>query len=90
MDTAGATAWVGGRLVADDRPLTEVLVELGRYRQGFLSYDLTALDDMRVSGVLPLDDSDRALAMLADYLPVTVTHYTPLLTLVRPANDRKR
>lgn len=90
VDTAIATAWVKGRLVADDRPLTEVLSELGRYRQGFLRYDPEALEGMRVSGVFPLDDPERALAMLADYLPVTVTRYTPLMTLVSPAADAVR
>ena len=90
VDTAVATAWVRGRLVADNRPLTEVLSELGRYRKGFLRYDPEALKGLRVSGVFPLDDTDRALALLTDYLPVTVTRYTPLITLIEPAATTPR
>jgi transmembrane sensor len=90
VDTTAATAWVRGRLVADDRPLTEVLSELARYRQGFLHYDAEALAGVRVSGVFPLDEPDQALDMLAAYLPVKLVRYTPLVTLVRPVDDARR
>lgn len=87
VSAAMATAWVRGRLVADDQPLAELLAELSRYRRGLLRYDPAALAGLRVSGVFPLDDTDRALAMLADYLPIDVARYTPLLTVIRPAPE---
>jgi transmembrane sensor len=40
-----------------------------------------------VSGLYPLDDTDRALSALEHTLPITVSRYTRWLTLidVRPA-----
>tara|TARA_R110001606_G_scaffold21302_1_gene75172 strand:+ start:17782 stop:18774 length:993 start_codon:yes stop_codon:yes gene_type:complete len=84
VDTALETAWVKQRLVADDRPLSEVLKELRRYQSGVLHYDDKALSNIRVSGVFPLDDTDRALDLLAALAPIQVRHYTGLLTLISP------
>ena len=39
---------------------------------------------MRVSGVFKLDDSDAALATLADNLPIKVEHFTDLLVVIKP------
>lgn len=88
VDIQMLTSWTRGYLALDNRPLTEVLDELKRYRAGTFYYNDTSLADLRVSGVLPLDDSERALDMLARLLPVTVTRY-PLLTVVgrRPVQD---
>lgn len=82
VDAAIETAWVKGRLVADDRPLSEVLDELGRYRGGLLHYDADALAGIRISGVFPLTDTDRALALIAAHVPIQVRHYTRFFTLV--------
>lgn len=82
VDAAIETAWVKGRLVADDRPLSEVLDELGRYRAGLLHYDADALAGIRISGVFPLTDTDRALALIAAHVPIQVRHYTRFFTRV--------
>ena len=84
VDTAVATAWVRHRLVADDRPLNEVLAELARYRGGLLRYDDKALAAIRVSGVFPLDNTDQALALLAAHAPIRVRHFSRFLTLISP------
>lgn len=62
-------AWQRRRLLVDDQPLTEVLDTLGRYRHGMLRYDARALAGIRISAVLPLDDTDRALQLLEASLP---------------------
>lgn len=62
-------AWKFGQLVARERPLPEILDELARYRPGALIYDRAALQDIRMTVVLPLDDTDRALRLLGDSLP---------------------
>lgn len=62
-------AWVTGSLVAVDMPLGEWVAELGRYRRGVLRCD-PAVAGLRVSGAFPLDDTDRALQLLADTFPV--------------------
>ncbi|VVN40733.1 Protein FecR [Pseudomonas fluorescens] len=77
-------AWTRGLLKVDDRPLSEVLQALAGYRRGVVRYDEQALQGLRVSGVFRLDDTDAALATLADNLPIKVEHFTGLLVLVKP------
>lgn len=79
-------AWTRGLIKVDDRPLSEVLQALGAYRHGVLQFDALALQGIRVSGVFRLDDTDAALATLADNLPIKVEHFTPLFVRVVPAN----
>jgi len=84
VDAAAAAAWLRGQLVADDRPLTEVLDTLARHHRGLLQIDRAALAGLRVSGVLPLADIDRALAALAASQPIRVRRYTPwVIRIVR-------
>jgi len=68
---AEAHAWTAGRLTAYDRPLGEVVDALSAYRRGFLRISPDAAR-VRVYGSYPLDDTDRALAMIAETLPVAV------------------
>ena len=69
-DAASAEgAWRRHQLVVNDQPLPEVLDALARQRPGYLHYDRAALEGIRVSAVLPLDDTGRALQLLVDGLP---------------------
>lgn len=70
-----ASLWTRGMLVAHDRPLAEVLAELGRYRPGLLRCD-PAIAGLRVSGALSLDDTDQALLALQRTLPIRVSRRT--------------
>jgi transmembrane sensor len=71
------------RLLVQDRPLPEVLDELARQRRGFIRYERDALAAIRVSAVLPLDDTERALQLLADNFPqLRVRTLTPWVVLV--------
>lgn len=76
--------WTRGLLKVDDRPLSEVLQALASYRHGLVRFDEQALQGLRVSGVFRLDDTDAALATLADNLPINVEHFTDLLVVVKP------
>ncbi|WP_313302292.1 FecR domain-containing protein [Pseudomonas sp.] len=69
------SAWTRGMLVALDWRLDELLVELSRYRHGFLtcSSDVAGL---RLTGTFLLDDLEGALANLQDSLPVRVRRLT--------------
>lgn len=78
------SAWTRGVLKVDDLPLVQVLQALASYRRGFLQFDRQALAGMRVSGVFRLDDSDAALAALADNLPIRIERFTDLLVRVVP------
>lgn len=76
-------AWAQHQLLVQDRPMSGVLDELARHRNGYLYYDKETLAAMRVSAVLPLDDTDRALRMLSSTFPIRVRNITPWLTLVQ-------
>lgn len=68
-------AWTRGQIVAEDLRLTDFLAELGRYRPGLLRCDPAAAN-LRVSGVFPLENTDRILDMLTKVLPVRVRQRT--------------
>jgi transmembrane sensor len=82
---ADAPPWVTGHLEVEDRPLGEVLAELARYHRGVLHFDEAALAGLQVSGVLPLDNMDRALRALAGALPIRVHRYSPWVVAVTRA-----
>ena len=59
----GATAWTRGQLVVVNRPLREVVVEIARYRHGYLAVAGPAAD-VKVSGVYDLDHPLAAVASI--------------------------
>ncbi|NHZ91836.1 DUF4880 domain-containing protein [Massilia sp. CCM 8733] len=76
-------AWRLHQLVVSDRPLAEVLAQLNRHRGGRIAYDPAQLAGIRVSAVLPLDDTDRALRLLQESFPqLRMRSVTPWLVLV--------
>ncbi|WP_373425440.1 FecR domain-containing protein [Variovorax boronicumulans] len=77
-------AWSLGQIIADDMPLRDFLDELGRYRPGIVRCD-PAVAALRLSGVFPLGDTDRILAMLPNVLPVQVRLRTRYWASVEPA-----
>lgn len=77
----GADAWVQSRLSVLDMPMRDFLAELGRYRGGYLGCD-DSVAGIRVSGVFPLQDTDEALAVLADAFPVRVERLTRYWTRI--------
>ncbi|NHZ32508.1 FecR family protein [Massilia rubra] len=81
-------AWRLHQLVVSDRPLGEVLEQLNRHRRGQIRYDPARLDGIRVSAVLPLDDTDRALRLLqASFPQLRVRTLTAWLVLVDTKTD---
>ncbi|CUR45387.1 Fe2+-dicitrate sensor, membrane component [Alloalcanivorax xenomutans] len=73
---ARGSGWERGILIADNRPLGDLLDELARYRVGVIRCD-PAVADMEVVGSFPLADTDRVLRGLEATLPITVTRVTP-------------
>ncbi|TBU96537.1 FecR family protein [Stutzerimonas kirkiae] len=71
------SAWLDGRLEVDDRPLGEVIDSLRAYRHGVLRVSPEAAA-LRTSGLYPLDDSERALQLLARTLPIRIRRYSGL------------
>jgi len=80
---AVADAWRYHQLVVQGSPLPDVLEELGRHRPGLIHFDRAALAGLKVSAVLPLDDTDRALQLLSASFPaLRVRRVTPYVVLV--------
>lgn len=74
-------AWSQGLLVVRDEALGTVVKALRKYRRGVIRIS-TAAARLRVLGVYPLDDSDRALASLGETLPIQVRRIGAFLTLI--------
>lgn len=69
-DTA-REAWSRGILVARDITLREVVAELRRHRNGHLGL-APQVADLRVFGSFPLNNTDEALTMLEQILPIRI------------------
>ncbi len=82
-DVGRHTAWRDGKLVFSERPLSEVLEALERYRNGRILILDAAAARQSVSGIFDLADTDGALDALAASLPVSVTRITGMMVLVR-------
>ena len=64
-------AWTRGQIVADEMRLQDFAHELARYRPGWVRCS-PEVSGLRLSGVFPLDDTDRILAALPSVVPVQV------------------
>lgn len=69
----GGESWTHGVLLAENMRVADLVSELGRYRSGLL-YCAPEVAELRVSGVFPLRDTDRALHNLSLVLPVSVVY----------------
>lgn len=72
-----ASAWLSGLLQVHNRPLGEVVEALRAYRYGIVRVSPQAAQ-LRVSGLYPLDDSAKALRLIAASLPIRVLSYSDL------------
>lgn len=90
IDAGGIeAAWRLRRLVVRDAPLPAVLDELVRHRPGYIRYDHASLRDIEVSAVLPLDDTDQALRLLAGNFPqLRVRTFSDYLVIVDAVPER--
>ncbi|WP_236186292.1 MULTISPECIES: DUF4880 domain-containing protein [Pseudomonas] len=66
-----ANAWTQGLLIAERRPLGEVIAELDRYHPGLLRCS-AEVAELRVSGSFSLDQPDASLDLLARTLPIRI------------------
>lgn len=76
-------SWLQGHLSFSDRPLGEVISTLSRYRSGVLRCD-PAVTDLRLSGTFSLNDTDGALNVIAQTLPVKIQYFTRYLVTILP------
>lgn len=83
-----AQAWTQGMLIARERPLGDLLAELGRYRPGLLQVD-DEVAQIPVNGVFPLEDTDRVLAALEHAFPIRIQRHTRYWTRVVAVVQKK-
>lgn len=84
VDLVLAQAWMCGILPAERMRLDRLLAELSRYRPGFLRCS-EAVAGLRITGSFQLDDTDAALALVANTLPVRIERRTRYWVTVMPA-----
>lgn len=84
---AQADAWRDGMLVVDGVPLAAVAARLASYRPGLLRV-APEIADLRVTGTLPLDDGERALAALAASLPIRIVRHGSWLVRIEGLDPR--
>lgn len=87
IDASGIeNSWNLRRLVVRDAPLPMVLDELMRNRPGYIRYDREHIQNIQVSAVLPLDDTDQALRLLVGNFPhLRIRTFTDYLVIVDAA-----
>lgn len=83
-------AWTANQLVIREAPLPDVLDELAKQRVGIIHYDRGSLADIKVSAVLPLGNTDKALRLLASSLNLRIDMPLPGITIVARAGPKSR
>jgi transmembrane sensor len=76
-----AASWRDGLLEMHDRPLAEFVAALQPYQAGLLQVSAAA-SRIRISGLYPLDDTERALSALLHTTPIVLKRYTRWFTLI--------
>lgn len=72
VNTDDLTAWRSGKLVFNDAPLSEVVLEVSRYRERPVTVASGKAADLHLSSVFKADDTDTLLRVLPTILPVKV------------------
>lgn len=64
--------WTNGMVLANDMRLADFVLEINRYRHGFLRCE-PSIADIRVSGAFPISDPEKTLNMLVTTYPISMT-----------------
>ncbi|WGS85386.1 FecR domain-containing protein [Methylomonas sp. UP202] len=76
-------AWSQGVIVADNIPLSEFLLQLNRYRKGYVTC-APEIADLRIFGSFPLKDTDKILSNLQANLPIKLSSPFPYWVKILP------
>ncbi|MDP2180212.1 FecR family protein [Methylicorpusculum sp.] len=77
-----AAAWRQHRLFINDRPLSELVAELERYRVGRIFLADEKLKNLRVTGVFSVDNPDDVLNSVRKVLALEETRLGPWWVLL--------
>ncbi|MET4898762.1 FecR domain-containing protein [Sphingomonadaceae bacterium jetA1] len=80
--TALVGSWSGDRLIAVNRPLSDVIADVRRYYHGAIILSDRGLGQRIVTGSYDMRDPAKAVATIVGPLGATVTRITPWLVIV--------
>lgn len=84
VDLEESTAWHEGRFVFTNTRLADVLLQIGRYRDGRIVLLGSTLGERRVSGNISLENTDAALAAVQSSLGFRMTPLGGKVTVIGP------
>lgn len=76
-------AWRDGKLIFSNRPLSEVISTLSRYRRGKLIILGDTLGQRKVSGIFDIRNTDETLDYLEQSLSLKMTRLTDMLVIIQ-------
>jgi transmembrane sensor len=82
INLAQANAWQQRRLFMNDRPLAELVAELGRYRTGRIFISDPSLKNLHITGAFSLANPDETLAKVKQVLALQETRMGPWWVLL--------
>lgn len=87
VSLAASTAWMEGKVIFEERPLAEVVREIGRYQPGEIRILDPRIEALHVSGVFGVSDREGFLKALERAVPVKSSHVNRELIVLEQAND---
>lgn len=77
-----ANAWRRGKVIFENRPLEEVIIEVNRYHSGWIRILGDDLKRLSVNGVFRIDDSEDVVTALEESLHLNAIHLTRYLVVL--------
>jgi len=75
--------WIHNQIIANDLKLGEFIREISRYRKGIVRCD-PLVENLRISGVFQTNNTELALSIISETLPVKVSKLTEFFVIVSP------
>lgn len=86
---ANLGSWRNGQLAYNNAPLSELVADINRYRQGRISLSDNTLGDLRITSSFAITQLDTVVELLEQSLPVTVRKDGPKRLLILPRHTAK-
>lgn len=87
VSLATSTAWMEGKVIFEERPLSEVVREIGRYQAGEIRILDSQVEALKVSGVFGVNDREGFLKALERAVPVKFSLVNRELIVLERTND---
>lgn len=91
VSVAATTAWMDGKVMFDDRPLSEVVQEVGRYQSGEIQILDPRIGALKISGVFGINDREGFFHALEQAVPIAVSRVNRNLVILeskrRPSDE---